>query len=129
MATQSLQPVGFIIEAGQFIVASSSVNLMPPTRDTRQLTWVLAWAVVFCDIGTSVTLIGMLVAIGVRRAWFIEALTQIPFIERLQARAYRASEDLVEDELKGLMTLAEAIEVRPLYSSSLYWRSVMKIRA
>ena len=68
--------------------------------------------------GGFLTAIGMLVAIGVRRAWFIEALTQIPFIERLQARAYRASEDWVEDELKGLMTLAEAVEVKPLYSSS-----------
>jgi amino acid transporter/nucleotide-binding universal stress UspA family protein len=68
--------------------------------------------------GGAVTLIGMLIAVGVRRAWFIEALTRIPFIERLQARAYRASEDLVEDELKGLMTLAEAVEVKPLYSSS-----------
>ena len=27
---------------------------MEPTRDTRQLTWLLAWAVVFCDIGTSI---------------------------------------------------------------------------
>ncbi len=27
---------------------------MRPTRDTRQLSWFLAWAVVFCDIGTSV---------------------------------------------------------------------------
>ncbi len=27
---------------------------MRPTRDTRQLTWLLAWAVVCCDIGTSV---------------------------------------------------------------------------
>jgi nucleotide-binding universal stress UspA family protein len=45
-------------------------------------------------------------------------LAQIPFIQRLQARAYRASENLVEDELKGLMTLAEAVEVKPLYSSS-----------
>ena len=44
----------------------------------------------------------MLFAIGVRRAWFIELLMQIPFVERLQARAYRASENLVEDELKGL---------------------------
>jgi nucleotide-binding universal stress UspA family protein len=68
--------------------------------------------------GGAVTLFGMLIAVGVRRAWFIEALTRIPFIERLQARAYRASEDLVEDELKGLMTLAEAVEVKPLYSSS-----------
>jgi amino acid transporter len=68
--------------------------------------------------GGFLTAIGMLVAIGVRRTWFIEALTQIPFIERLQTRAYRASENLVEDELKGLMTLAEAVEVKPLYPSS-----------
>ena len=27
---------------------------MAPTHDTRQLNWFLAWAVVFCDIGTSV---------------------------------------------------------------------------
>ena len=27
---------------------------MAPTKDTRQLNWFLAWAVVFCDIGTSV---------------------------------------------------------------------------
>ena len=68
--------------------------------------------------GGAVTLIGMITAIGVRRAWFVDLLVQIPFIQRLQARAYRASENLVEDELKGLMTLAEAVEVKPLYSSS-----------
>jgi amino acid transporter/nucleotide-binding universal stress UspA family protein len=68
--------------------------------------------------GGAVTLIGMLIAVGVRRAWFVDLLVQIPFIQRLQARAYRASEDLVEDELKGLMTLTEAVEVKPLYSSS-----------
>jgi nucleotide-binding universal stress UspA family protein len=60
----------------------------------------------------------MLTAIGVRRAWFVDLLAQIPYIQRLQARAYRASENLVEDELKGLVTLAEAMEVKPLYSSS-----------
>lgn len=68
--------------------------------------------------GGAVTALGMLIAVGVRRAWFVDLLIQIPFIQRLQARAYRASEDLVEDELKGLMTLAEAVEVKPLYSSS-----------
>jgi amino acid transporter len=85
---------------------------------------VVAWAVNLIEkplatyFGGSVTLVGMLVAVGVRRAWFLDLLVQIPMIQRLQARAYRASEDLVEDELKGLMTLAEAAEVRPLYFSS-----------
>jgi nucleotide-binding universal stress UspA family protein len=68
--------------------------------------------------GGAVTLIGMITAIGVRRAWFLDLLVQIPFVQRLQARAYRASEGLVEEELKGLVTLAEAVEVKPLYSSS-----------
>jgi amino acid transporter/nucleotide-binding universal stress UspA family protein len=88
------------------------------------LMLMVAWGVNLVEkqlatyFGGAVTLIGMLIAFGVRRGWFIEALTQIPFIERLQARAYRASEDLVEDELKNLMTLAEAVEVKPLYASS-----------
>ena len=84
----------------------------------------VAWCVNIVDkelatlFGGLVSAIGMLFAIGVRRAWFIEALMKIPYVERLQARAYRASENLVEDELKGLMTLAEAVEVKPLYPSS-----------
>lgn len=85
---------------------------------------VVAWGVNLVEkhlatyFGGAVTAIGMITAIGVRRTWFIEILTQIPFIERLQARAYRASEGLVEEELKGLVTLAEAVEVKPLYRSS-----------
>ena len=68
--------------------------------------------------GGAVAAIGMLTAVGVRKAWFVDMLLQIPAIQRLQARAYRASENLVEDQLKGLVTLAEAVEVKPLYSSS-----------
>jgi len=62
----------------------------------------------------------MITAIGVRRSWFVDLVVRVPFIQRLQAQAYRASEDLVEDELKGLVTLAEAVEVKPLYSSSTF---------
>jgi amino acid transporter len=85
---------------------------------------IVAWGVNLVEkqlatyFGGAVTLIGMLTAVGVRRGWFVDLLLQIPVIQRLQARAYRASEDLVEDELQGLMTLAEAVEVKPLYSSS-----------
>lgn len=84
----------------------------------------LAWAVNLVEkqlatyFGGFVTAVGMLTAVGVRRAWFLDLLVQIPFVQRLQARAYRASEELVEEELKGLMTLGEAVEVKPLYSSS-----------
>ncbi|HEV8720121.1 MAG TPA: universal stress protein [Candidatus Binatia bacterium] len=85
---------------------------------------VVAWGVNLIEkqlatyFGGAVTAIGMLTAVGVRRAWFVDLLLRIPIIQRLQARAYRASEDLVEDQLKGLVTLAEAVEVKPLYSSS-----------
>jgi nucleotide-binding universal stress UspA family protein len=84
----------------------------------------VAWAVNLVEkhlattFGGAVTAIGMLIAVGVRRAWFVDLLVQIPFVQRLQARAYRASEDLVEDELKGLVTLSEAVEVKSLYPSS-----------
>jgi nucleotide-binding universal stress UspA family protein len=68
--------------------------------------------------GGAVTAIGMITAVGVRRGLFLDLLLSVPIIQRLQARAYRASEGLVEDELKGLVTLAEAVELKPLYSSS-----------
>ncbi|MGH7769562.1 MAG: amino acid permease [Candidatus Binatia bacterium] len=68
--------------------------------------------------GGTVTAIGMLIAVGVRRSWFMELLHQIPAIQRLQARAYRASENLAEDELKGLVTLAEAVDLKPLFHGS-----------
>jgi hypothetical protein len=42
----------------------------------------------------------------------------IPWIQRLQARAYSASEALVEDELRGLVTLGDAVELKNLYPSS-----------
>ena len=88
------------------------------------LMLMVAWAVNIVEkplatyFGGTVTLIGMVTAVGVRRSWFVDLLVHIPMFQRLQARAYRASEDWVEDELKGLMTLAEAVEVKPLYSSS-----------
>ena len=85
---------------------------------------IVAWGVNLIEkhlatyFGSVVTAVGMITAVGVRRAWFVDLLLRVPFIERLQARAYRASEGLVEDELKGLVTLAEAVQVKPLYSSS-----------
>jgi amino acid transporter/nucleotide-binding universal stress UspA family protein len=85
---------------------------------------IVAWGVNLVEkelatlFGGTVTAIGMLMAVGVRRAWFMEILHQIPTIRRLQARAYRASESLVEEELKGLVTLAEAVDLKSLYPSS-----------
>lgn len=119
---------------GAFVFSSLSLDKIRWNLGRRDLGFwigvmttgmvVVAWAVNLVEkematyFGGAVTAVGMLTAVGVRRAWFIDLLVQIPFIERLQARAYRASETLVEEELKGLMTLAEAVEVKPLYSSS-----------
>lgn len=85
---------------------------------------IVAWGVNLFEkelatlFGGTVTALGMLTAVGVRRGWFIGILHQIPPIRRLQARAFRASEELVEEELKGLVTLAEAVEIKSLYPSS-----------
>jgi amino acid transporter/nucleotide-binding universal stress UspA family protein len=119
---------------GAFVFSSFSLDVIRWRLGRRDLGFwigvlttlmvVVAWGTNLVEkrvatyFGGTVTALGLLIAIGVRRAWFIEALTQIPFIQRLQTRAYRASESLVEDELKGLVTLAEAVEVKPLYSSS-----------
>ena len=119
---------------GAFVFSSMSLDSIRWNLGRRDLGfWIgvlttlmvmVAWGVNLIEkhlataFGVSVTLLGMLVAVGVRRAWFVDALVKIPIIQRLQARAYRASEDLVEDELKGLVTVTEAVEVKALYSST-----------
>jgi amino acid transporter/nucleotide-binding universal stress UspA family protein len=119
---------------GAFVFSSFSLDAIRWRLGRRDLGFwigafttlmvVVAWGVNLVEkqlatyFGGAVTLIGMMTAIGVRRGWFIEILTRIPYVERLQARAYRASEGLVEDELKSLVTLAEAVEVKNFYPSS-----------
>ncbi|MGH7826355.1 MAG: APC family permease [Candidatus Binatia bacterium] len=119
---------------GAFVFSSLSLDVIRWNLGRRDLGFwlgvlttgmvMLAWGINLVEkelatyFGGFVTAVGMLTAVGVRRGWFLDLLVQIPLIQRLQARAYRASEELVEDELKGLMTLAEAVEVKPLYSSS-----------
>ncbi|MFQ5814630.1 MAG: amino acid permease [Anaerolineae bacterium] len=68
--------------------------------------------------GGGLTAIGMVIALGVREGWFMDMLHRIPTIRRLQARAYRASEHLVEEELKGLVTLDDAVNLKTLYPCS-----------
>jgi nucleotide-binding universal stress UspA family protein len=119
---------------GAFVFSSMSLDLIRWKVGRRDLgLWVgvlttamliTAWGVNLVEkelatyFGGFVTGVGMLIAVGVRRSWFLDLLVRVPLIQRLQARAYRASEELVEDELKGLMTLTEAVEVKPLYPSS-----------
>src|SRR5918992_4045808 len=54
---------------------------MQATRNTRQLNWLLAWAVVFCDIGTSVYYVpGILYGTVGDRTPFFVLLTTLGFI-------------------------------------------------
>lgn len=119
---------------GAFVFSSLSLDVIRWRLGRRDLGFwigvlttgmvIVAWGVNLVEkelatiFGGTVTAIGMVTAVGVRRGWFIDALHQIPTIRRLQARAYRASESIVEEELKGLVTLSEALALKPLYPSS-----------
>lgn len=85
---------------------------------------ILAWAINFGEkdlatlFGGTVTIIGMLIAVGIKNGWFINVLNRIPAVSRVQARAYRASENAVAEGLKEVVSLAEAVELKALYPSS-----------
>ncbi|MBI1871056.1 MAG: universal stress protein [Chlamydiae bacterium] len=68
--------------------------------------------------GGSVTAIGMLTAVGVRNGWFLDALQRVPAIQRIQARAFQASEDFAEEVSKDIVSVSQAVDLRPLYSST-----------
>jgi len=68
--------------------------------------------------GGTVTAIGMLTAMGVKNGWFMDVLNRVPAVQRLQERAYRASENFVEEGLKGVVSLAEAVDLKALFPSS-----------
>ncbi len=119
---------------GAFVFSSLSLDMIRWRLGRRDVVfWIgvlttgmvlLAWSVnlVYKELATifggTLTIIGMIIAIGVRRSWFVDILHQIPAVQRLQARAYLASEALVDEELKGLVTLADAVELKALYPAS-----------
>lgn len=119
---------------GAFVFSSLSLDIIRWRLGRRDFAfWIgvlttvmilLAWSINLIEkdlataFGGTMTLIGMVVAVGVRRAWFIDLLHKIPWVQRLQARAYHASEALVDEELRGLVTLADAVEIKALYRSS-----------
>jgi len=119
---------------GAFVFSSISLDMIRWRLGRRDVGfWIgvfttgmilLAWSVNLVTkelatmFGGALTITGMVIAVGVRRSWFVDILHQIPAIQRLQARAYLASEALVEEELKGLVTLADAVELKALYPAS-----------
>jgi len=119
---------------GAFVFSSFSLDIIRWRLGRRDLGfWIgtlttamllLAWCVNLVEkelatlFGGTLTIIGMLIAVGVRRSWFVDILHRIPAIQRLQARAYLASEALVDEELRGLVTLADAVELKALYPAT-----------
>ena len=119
---------------GAFVFSSLSLDVIRWRLGRRDFSFwlgflttgmiLIAWSVNVVEkelatlFGGGLTALGMVVAVGVRRAWFMDILHQIPAVQRLQARAYRASEALVDEELKGLVTLSDAVELRSLYPAS-----------
>ena len=119
---------------GAFVFSSFSLDVIRWRLGRRDLGfWIgilttamllLAWCVNLVEkelatlFGGTLTIIGMLIAVGVRRSWFVDVLHRIPAIQRLQQRAYLASEALVDEELKGLVTLADAVELKALYPAT-----------
>ena len=119
---------------GAFVFSSFSLDVIRWRLGRRDLGfWIgilttamllLAWCVNLVEkelatlFGGTLTVIGMVIAVGVRRSWFVDILHRIPAIHRLQQRAYLASEALVDEELKGLVTLADAVELKALYPAT-----------
>src|SRR5206468_4806204 len=67
--------------------------------------------------GGSVTLIGMLIALGMREGWLTEAVYRVGFIGRLAARAAAEAERQAEEGAVEIVSLAQAKEVKPLFPS------------
>ena len=119
---------------GAFVFSSLSLDVIRWRLGRRDLGFcvgvlttaviLIAWCINLVEkelatlFGGVLTAIGMSVAVGVRRAWFLDLLHKVPWIQRLQARAYMASEALADEELTGLVTLADAVELKDLYPSS-----------
>jgi amino acid transporter len=119
---------------GAFVFSSLSLDVIRWRLGRRDLAFwlgvlttamiLIAWCINLVEkelatlFGGVLTAVGMIVAVGVRRAWFLDLLHNIPWIQRLQARAYMASEALVDEELRGLVTLGDAVELKDLYPSS-----------
>ena len=59
----------------------------------------------------------MLIAVGVQQGFFTDLLYRIPLVNRLASRTIAAAERMAED-LKGMVSLAQAVEVKALYPSS-----------
>ncbi len=91
---------------GAFVFSSLSLDVIRWRLGRRDFAfWIgvlttvmilVAWCINLVEkelatvFGGALTVFGMIVAVGVRRSWFLDLLHKIPWVERLQARAYRS---------------------------------------
>lgn len=68
--------------------------------------------------GGTLTGLGMLVALSVREGWWMAAAHRIPAIQRMQTKAFQASEQIAEEVAKDIVSLSQALDIKALYSSS-----------
>ncbi len=67
--------------------------------------------------GGAVTGVGMLIAVGMQQGVFTDLFYGIPFVARLASRRIAAAERIAED-VRGMVSLGQAVEVKALYPSS-----------
>ncbi len=68
--------------------------------------------------GGGVTLIGMLIALGMREGWLTEAVYHVGFVERWAADATAEAERKAEEGEVEIVSLAQAKELQALFPSS-----------
>jgi len=66
--------------------------------------------------GGGVTATGMLIAVGMQQGVFTDVLYRIPVVARLASRGIAVAERMAE-EAKGMVSLAQALDVKALYPS------------
>ena len=67
--------------------------------------------------GGGVTAIGMTIAIGMREGWLTQAVYNVGFIGRLAARLAAEAERKAEEGEVEIVSLAQAVELQPLFPS------------
>jgi amino acid transporter len=118
---------------GAFTLSSVSVDVLRWRRQRRgPVFWIgvftsvmvlTAWVVnLFAKplatyFGGGVTALGMLIAIGMQEGVYTELFYRIPLVARLASRTIAAAERMAE-EVRGTVSLAQALELRALYPSS-----------
>lgn len=125
---------------GAFVLSSLGLDLIRWRLHRRgpmfyvglvtSLMVIIAWSVnLFAKplatiFGGGVTAVGMAFSLGMREGWLTEALYGVGFVRRLAARTVAEAERQAEAQDVEIVSLAQAVELRPLFPS----RTLVAIR-